>query len=107
MEYKEAKEIKEVKEMIEKIKKLQQQINSPKRDEMIKALSEAQQTAPTEIMLLEFSQGDRYYMPFADFTDADLYRKLSQYQQGLENACIAKLGKKAFDELLRKEDTME
>ena len=93
---------KDVWEAIEKIKKLQALRQSPERNGMIDALQDAKNKAPLEITTLELSQGDTHWMPFANFSDADLYRKLSQYQQGLEAYCIEKIGKKAFDELVRK-----
>ena len=104
-EYQSAKEIqniKDVKEAIEKIKKLQAQKQVPYRNGMIDALKDAKSKAPLEITALEFSQGDVRWMPFVNFSDADLYRKLSQYQQGLEAYCIKKIGKQLFDELMKK-----
>ena len=93
---------KDILEAIEKIKKLQAQRHNPDRNGMIYALQDAKNKAPLAITALELSQGDTHWMPFANFSDADLYRKLSQYQQGLEAYCIEKIGKKAFDELMRK-----
>ena len=93
---------KDILEAIEKIKKLQAQRQSPDRNGMIDALQDAKNKAPLEITALEFSQGDTRWMPFANFPDADLYRKLSQYQQGLEVYCIEKIGKQLFDELMKK-----
>lgn len=95
-------EQKDILEAIEKIKKLQVQRQAPNRNGMIDALQDAKNKAPLEITALEFSQGDTHWMPFTNFSDADLYRKLSQYQQGLEAYCIEKIGKKAFDELMKK-----
>ena len=93
---------KDVREAIEKIKKLQAQRQSPERKGMIDALQDAKNKAPLEITALELSQGDTHWMPFANFSDADLYRKLLQYQQGLEAYCIEKIGKQLFDELMKK-----
>ena len=93
---------KDILEAIETIKKLQAQRQIPDRNGMIDALQDAKNKAPLEITALEFSQGDTRWMPFAKFSAAALYRKLSQYQQGLEAYCIEKIGKKAFDELMRK-----
>ena len=93
---------KDVLEAIKEIKRLQALKEMPERNSIIDALQNAKNKAPVEITALEFSQGDRYLMPFVNFTDADLYRKLSQYQQGLEGYCIKKIGKKAFDELMKK-----
>lgn len=93
---------KDVLEAIENIKKLQAQRQAPDRNGMIDALQDAKNKAPLEITALEFSQGDTHWMPFVNFSDADLYRKLSQYQQGLEAYCIEKIGKIAFDELMKK-----
>ena len=81
---------KDILETIEKIKKLQAQRQSPDRNGMIDALQDAKNKAPLAITALELSQGDTHWMPFANFSDADLYRKLSQYQQGLEAYCIEK-----------------
>ena len=95
-------EQKDILEAIEKIKKLQVQRQAPNRNGMIDALQDAKNKAPLEITALEFSQGDTHWMPFTNFSDADLYRELLQYQQGLESYCIDKIGKKAFDELMKK-----
>lgn len=93
---------KDIMDAIGKIKKLQIQLQSPTRNGMIDSLQDAKNKAPLEITALELSHGDTQWMPFANFSDADLYRKLSQYQQGLEAYCIEKIGKKAFDELMKK-----
>lgn len=93
---------KDILEAIEKIKKLQAQRQNPDRNGMIDALQDAKNKAPLAITALELSQGDMHWMPFTNFSDADLYRKLLQYQQGLESYCIEKIGKKAFDELMKK-----
>lgn len=93
---------KDVLEAIEKIRALQKQRRSPDRNGMIDALQDAKNKAPLEIIALEFSQGDTRLMPFVNFSNEDLYRKLAQYQQGLESYCIEKIGKKAFDELMKK-----
>jgi len=95
-------EQKDILEAIEKIKKLQAQRQALNRNGMIDALQDAKNKAPLEITALEFSQGDTHWMPFTNFSDADLYRKLLQYQQGLEGYCIEKIGKKVFDELMKK-----
>ena len=42
------------------------------------------------------------YPDLDSFADADLYRKLEQYRQGLANYCIEKIGKQLFDELTKK-----
>lgn len=94
---------KDVLDAIEKIKKLRKQRGTPDRDGMISALQDAKNKAPIEITLLEFSQGDTRWMPFTDFSNEDLYRKLSQYQQGLESYCIEKIGKELFDKLMNGE----
>lgn len=81
---------------------MQRQINNPTRDGMINALSDAQSTAGKEIQQIEYSQGDTIPTPWVYFPDQDLYRKLSQYQEGLRQHCINKVGEKAFEELLKK-----
>ena len=87
---------KDILEAIGKIKKLQAQRQIPDRRGMIDALQDAKNKAPLAIIALELSQGDTHWMPFTNFSDADLYRKLSQYQQGLESYCIEKNRKAAF-----------
>ena len=69
---------------------------------MISALSDAKQTAPLAITALELLQGDNRLMPWDSFSDADLYRKLGQYRQGLTNFCVEKIGKQLYDELMKK-----
>ena len=95
------KDQKDVLDAIEKIKKLREQRRAPDRNGMISALEDAKNKAPIPITILELSQGDTRWMPFADFSDADLHRKLYQYEQGLEAYCIEKVGKQVFDELLK------
>ena len=68
---------------------------------MIEALSGAQNVARQEITTLEQSQGDIYPMPWYDFLYDDLYRKLSQYQQGLYIHAVNKLGEEKFKTLLK------
>lgn len=96
----ETEEAKEATELLEKYIKLQAQINNPTRFGMIDALSDAQKVAGQEISMLERSQGDIYPMPWASFENPDLYRKLTQYQQGLYNHAVNKLGGEAFKKLL-------
>ena len=93
------RELNDVKEAIEKIRKIQQLIEYPHRQGMIDALKDSKTKAPIEIITLELSQGGTYPMPFECFSDAELYRKLSQYQQGLEMYCIEKIGKQMYDKL--------
>lgn len=97
-----AKEYKDIIDAIKKIKELQRQQQCPDRNGMISALSEAKQIAPLAITALELLQGDNRLMPWDSFSDADLYRKLGQYQQGLANYCIEKTGKQLYDELMKK-----
>lgn len=99
---KDAKDVKDIEDAIKKIVALQKQINRPTRDGMINALSDAQLTAGKEIQQLEYSQGDTIPTPWACFPDQDLYRKLSQYQEGLRQHCIKKIGNEAFEKLLQK-----
>ena len=100
--FNEAKEAKEAMELVEKFFKLQAQINNPTRLGMIDALTDAQNIARQEITSLEQSQGDIYPMPWTSFQDKDLYRKLGQYQQGLYNHAVNKLGEETFKNLLAK-----
>ncbi len=99
----EAKEAKEAIELLEKYFKLQAQVNNPTRFGMIEALSDAQNVARQEITSLEQSQGDIYPMPWTRFSDRDLYRKLTQYQQGLYNHAVNKLGEEMFKKLLKED----
>ena len=100
--WKQIEERKEILDAIKKIKELQRQQQSPDRNGMISALSDAKQAAPMAITTLEWMQGDTHLMPWDSFSDADLYRKLTQYQQGLAAYCIEKIGKQQFDELMKK-----
>ena len=96
----ETKEEKEALELLDKYLKLQAQINNPTRFGMIDALSDAQNVAHQEITTLEKNQGDIYQMPWSSFQYNDLYRKLSQYQQGLYDHAVNNLGEEAFKRLL-------
>lgn len=99
--WKQIEDQKEIMDAIKKIKELQRQQQCPDRNGMISALSGAKLTAPLAITALELLQGDNRLMPWNSFSDADLYRKLGQYQQGLTNYCIEKVGKRLFDELMK------
>lgn len=68
---------------------------------MIEALSSAQSVATQEITELEIRQGDIYPTLWLNFQDRDLYRKLSQYKQGLYNHAVKKLGEKSAKELFK------
>ncbi len=95
--------MKDVLDAIAKIRKIQALLdnsNLPNRKDMIATLQDAKKTAPAQITAREFSQGDVHWMPSSSFTDADLYRKLPQYKQGLEDFCIEKVGKGFFDDLM-------
>jgi len=61
---------------------------------------DAQNVARQEITSLEQRQGDICPMPWTSFPDRDLYRKLAQYQQGLYNHAVNKLGEEVFKKLL-------
>ena len=63
---------------------------------MIEALSGAQSVAGQEITRLEISQGETCPTPWSCIPYDYLYRKLYQYQQGLYNHAVNKLGEKAF-----------
>ena len=100
--WKQIEDQKEIMDAIKKIKELQRQQQCPDRNGMIFALLDAKQSAPIEITALEWMQGDTRLMPWDSFSDADLYRKLAQYQQGLSAYCVEKIGKQFFDELMKK-----
>lgn len=103
-DFSKVKDVKDKKDILDAVKKimvLQEQINTPTRDGMINALNDAQLTAKNEIQQIEYSQGDTIPTPWICFSNQDLYRKLSQYQEGLQQHCIKQIGKKAFEELLK------
>jgi hypothetical protein len=91
---------KDVIDAINKIKKLQAQRINPDRNGMISALRDAKITALKEILDLECKQGDENWKLFGDVTDNELYCKLEQYQKGLENYCIERIGKQLYNELM-------
>ena len=93
---KEAKEAKEVYDLISSYLKLQDQLKNPTRLGMIEALSSAQNVARKEITDLEIQQGDTYPMPWTEFQDRDLYRKLTQYQQGLYRRGCYQIGRRGL-----------
>lgn len=101
-----AKEAKEIRELVEKYLKLQAQIIKPTRDGMIEALSGAQTVAGQEISALERSQGEVYLTPWENIPDNYLYCKLVQYQRGLYNHAVKKLGEEAFKRLLKEYATI-
>ena len=99
--FSESKESKEIDEFIESFFKLQAQINNPTRDGMVAALSTAQNVARQEITMIEKNQGDIYQMPWSSFQYNDLYRKLSQYQQGLYIHAVNKFGEEVIKQLIK------
>lgn len=94
-------EANEAKELIEKFLKLQAQINNPTRDGMIEALSDAKSVAGQEISELEISQGETCPTSWSCIPYDYLYRKFYQYQQGLFNHVVNKLGEEAFKKVLK------
>lgn len=92
--------IDEIKMLIEKYFRLQEQIDKPSRDGMIKALSDAQSIAYDEITALEESQGVFDQIPWDDLEDQDLYSKLTQYKQGLYDHAVSRVGEETFKYLL-------
>ncbi len=97
---KEMKDMEDIGEILAQILEIQKQLYEPTRDGMIAALSNAKRKAPKEISDIELSQGGIYSVPFNCVKDDGLYSKLYQYQQGLINAGITKVGNKAFEKLL-------
>lgn len=98
---KDVKDVTDIADIVKKIAALQRQLNNPTRDGMINALIDAKFTAGAEIQKIEYSQGDTIPMPWESFSNQDLYRKLSQYQAGLRQHCIKKVGEKALEEMLK------
>lgn len=98
--FSEFKESKEIDDFIESFLKLQAQINNPTKDGMIEALSGAQKIAHQEITKVEKDQGDVFYMPWSCFQEKELYRKLTQYQQGLYNHAVNKFGEEIIKKIL-------
>lgn len=106
---KDVKDVTDIAAIVKKIAALQRQLNNPTRDGMIAALADANLTAGTEIQQIERSHGNTVWMPWACFSDQDLYGKLSYYQTALRQHCIKKVGEKALEEMLKaalKGDTM-
>ena len=98
---KETREEKEIYDLINSYLKLQDQLKNPTRFGMIEALSSAQNIARQEITDLEKQQGDIYQMPWMNFQDRDLYRKLRQYQQGLYRRAVNRLCEEAFKKIIK------
>ena len=99
---KEMKEIKEYWDIVEKTFKLQRQIENPDRHGMIDALCDAKQIAQTEIVqTIQKEAGKVHSKLWSDFSDQELYYLLPRYQQGLINHGIAKVGKSAFETMLK------
>lgn len=90
------KEAEEIERFAEVHFKLQVQINNPSREGMIEALSDAQCVAGQEIAGLEISQGETQLTPWSCIPYDYLYRKLTQYQQGLQIHAIKKNGEERF-----------
>lgn len=95
------KETEEIEKFVEAYFKLQAQINDPTREGMIKALSDAQGVAGQEIAGLERSQGETQPTPWSCIPYDYLYRKLTQYQQGLRIHAVKKFGEETIEKLLK------
>ena len=93
-------DIEEIKDLIEKYFRLQEQIDNPSRDGMIKALTSAQRIAHDEITAIEENDDEIAQVPWSDLEDYDLYRKLPQYKQGLHNYAVSRVGEETFKYLL-------
>lgn len=86
----------EMRDCIEKYFQLAEQKKTPTRDGMIKALSDAQTIAYSEIKNVERNQGETIPTPWQNISNDDFYRKLTQYQQGILNHCVNKFGESVF-----------
>lgn len=100
-EIKEEKDKREILELAEAIATLRIQKCIPSKEGMIQALTKAQNIARDEIQQEEFKDGDTIPMLWCQFAKQDLYRKLSQYEKALYNKAIKKLGKSAFENLIK------
>lgn len=98
---KDIKDVIDIADVVKKIVALQRQLNNPTRDRMIAALADANLTAGAEIQQIEQSHGNTVWMPWACFSDQDLYGKLSYYQTALRQHCIKKVGEKTLEEMLK------
>ena len=94
------KTLKEMYDVLDKYRQLEEQKKNPSKQGMIKALLEARDVAPAEIISLETSQGDTVVTPANQISDEKLYWKLGQYQQGLLYHCINKYGEETVKKLL-------
>ena len=95
------KEDKELIDIVNNIKKLNEQIQHPDRNGMISAISDATRNAPVEVAVAEFARGNTTYVPWDYFNDEELYNKLGMCMDSLRAHGIAKVGEKAFNELLK------
>ena len=73
------------------------------KQSIIRELSLAQFIASDEIIEEERKDGDIYSMPWNQFSDVDLQRKLRQYETALRKKGMKDIGKRAFEELVEKE----
>ena len=94
------KKLKEMYDVLDKYRQLEEQKKNPSKDGMIKALLDARNVAPGEIIALETSQGDTVVTPAYQISDEKLYWKLTQYQQGLFKHCINKYGEETVKKML-------
>lgn len=96
------KAAKEIEEFLNAYFELQAQINNPTKEGMIKALLDAKNVASQEITMLEQRQGEIYPTSGENFEFWDLYRKLSQYQQGLRIHAVNKFGEETVKNAIEK-----
>lgn len=82
--------------------KLQFQKRNPDRNGLIQAFVEAQKIACDKIQeAIRMQCGSVIQKPWELFSDEELYAMLPEYINGLKNHCIAKIGEKAYQELLQ------
>ncbi len=100
MDIQDTKKQKEMADFLKAYTELAKQRKKPDRYGMIQALSDAQNVAFTEITNVEHQQGDVIPMLWSEFSDQDLYRKLTQYQQGMIDSARKKFGEELAKKLL-------
>ena len=100
MEPKDLKKAKDLEDFAKAYLKLEAQKRNPSRDGMIDALQEALSIAQTEIRNVEVSQCEMTPTPWERISDATLYKKLIEYQQGMFQHGVNEFGKELLEKKL-------
>lgn len=100
MEINDIKDTKEKYDFLKAFLKLEAQRCKPSREGMIDALRESLNVANSEIRDVEKSRHETTPTPWENISNENLYRKLTEYQQGMYQHAVKKFGEEVVKKLL-------